>query len=218
MRHNREECYPTHSPGVRTPGSSRGQPYRRRVASLALSPGIQRPLDGQGCTRCILPTGKPTWPVLSGGQRRPADERGLNANQINHLVYLRWHDRSPQDVLAWHRQVQKDVWLHYRKTPGKMVQPLASARSGLARRLDGHLAFHRVKDIERALVRKEKGVSAPGPTKWRLHHEMACPLLRCYVYSAIPLGSRAMFFFPLITSRCAVRGRTSFSLNGRWSN
>jgi hypothetical protein len=36
----------------------------------------------------------------------PAEERGLNITDGNRLVYLRWKDRSPLEVLAWHRQVQ----------------------------------------------------------------------------------------------------------------
>ena len=32
------------------------------------------------------------------GQRIPSDERGLGINDGNHLVYLRWRDRSPQEV------------------------------------------------------------------------------------------------------------------------
>ena len=43
------------------------------------------------------------------GQRRPPEERGLEVNDVNHLIYMRWRDRSPQEVLAWHRQVQEDV-------------------------------------------------------------------------------------------------------------
>src|SRR4030042_6875553 len=43
------------------------------------------------------------------GQRRPAGERGLGENEANHLIYLRWHDRSPQEVLAWHRQGPAEV-------------------------------------------------------------------------------------------------------------
>jgi hypothetical protein len=43
------------------------------------------------------------------GQRRPPEERGLRENDANHLIYMRWRDRSPQEVLAWHRQVQEDV-------------------------------------------------------------------------------------------------------------
>ena len=48
-------------------------------------------------------------------QPPPAEERGLNINDGNRLVYLRWRDRSPQDVLAWHRQVQQDIRLTRRR-------------------------------------------------------------------------------------------------------
>ena len=63
-------------------------------------------------------------------QRRPIEERGLNINQGNHLVYLRWQNRSPQEVLAWHRQVQKDVLAALQEAPeewfsGETVVPIA---------------------------------------------------------------------------------------------
>jgi hypothetical protein len=83
--------------------------------------------------------------------RRPAEERGLSETEENHLIYLRWRDRSPQEVLAWHRQVQVDVLAALREAPEEWF-------SGRERRaewpydLDGHLADHRVKDIERALT------------------------------------------------------------------
>jgi hypothetical protein len=83
-------------------------------------------------------------------QRRPPEERGLDVNQVNHLIYLRWRDRSPQAVLAWHRQVQKDVLAALQAAPEEWF-------SGRERGpdwpgdLDGHSAFHRLKDIERAL-------------------------------------------------------------------
>src|SRR4030042_4726195 len=38
------------------------------------------------------------------GQRRPPVERGLRENDENHLIYMRWRDRSPQEVLPWHGQ------------------------------------------------------------------------------------------------------------------
>jgi hypothetical protein len=88
-------------------------------------------------------------------ERKPADERGLNTNQINHLVYLRWHDRSPQDILAWHRQVQKDVLTALKEAPEEWF-------NGRERGIDwpgdlaGHSTYHRVKDIELALNRTEK--------------------------------------------------------------
>ena len=37
------------------------------------------------------------------GQCRPPEERGLNIRDGNRLIYLRWRDRPPQEVLAWHR-------------------------------------------------------------------------------------------------------------------
>jgi hypothetical protein len=85
------------------------------------------------------------------GQRRPPEERGLGETEGNHLVYLRWRDRPPQEVLAWHRQVQEEVLAALREAPEKWF-------SGRERKpewpndLDGHSAYHRVKDIERALA------------------------------------------------------------------
>jgi hypothetical protein len=95
------------------------------------------------------------------GLRRPPEERGLNENDGNHLIYLRWHDRTPQDVLAWHRQVQQDVLAALRAAPEKWF-------SGKERRqewpydLDGHSAFHRIKDIERALKTATKSHTKGG--------------------------------------------------------
>src|SRR4030066_2114330 len=55
------------------------------------------------------------------GQRRPAEERGLGESDANHLIYLRWHDRSPQEVLAWHRQGQQGVLAAPRAAPGVWI-------------------------------------------------------------------------------------------------
>lgn len=83
-------------------------------------------------------------------QRIPTEERGLNINQGNHLVYLRWHDRSPEEVLAWHRQVQQDVLAALKEAPEEWF-------SGRERGPDwpgdlvGHSTHHRVKDIAWAL-------------------------------------------------------------------
>ncbi len=80
----------------------------------------------------------------------PTEERGLNINQGNHLVYERWHSRSPQEVLAWHRQVHEDVLAALQEVPEKWF-------SGKERGPDwpgdlvGHSAAHRLKDIAAAL-------------------------------------------------------------------
>jgi len=84
-------------------------------------------------------------------QRRPTEERGLNVNEGNHLIYMRWRERAPQEVLAWHRQVQEDVLRALREAPDEWF-------SGKERNeqwpfdLIGHSSEHRVKDIERALA------------------------------------------------------------------
>jgi hypothetical protein len=83
-------------------------------------------------------------------EHRPAEERGLTETEGNHLVYERWRDRSPQEVLAWHRQVQDDALAALRAAPDDWF-------SGRERRadwpldLDAHSAYHRVRDIEGAL-------------------------------------------------------------------
>ena len=84
-------------------------------------------------------------------QRRPPEERGLNVNEGNHLIYMRWCERTPEEVLAWHRQVQEDVLRTLREAPDEWF-------NGKERNeqwpfdLIGHSSEHRVKDIERALA------------------------------------------------------------------
>ena len=88
-------------------------------------------------------------------QRKPVEERGLNINAGNRLVYMRWHDRSPQEVLDWHRQVHQDVLAALQEAPevwfnGKERGPDWPGD------LDGHSTHHRVKDIEQALRKTER--------------------------------------------------------------
>jgi hypothetical protein len=85
----------------------------------------------------------------------PVEEKGLSWTDGNHLIYERWRDRSPQEVLAWHRQVQKDLLVALQEAPEEWF-------SGKERRpewpfdLDGHSTYHRVKDIEQALKSPRK--------------------------------------------------------------
>ncbi len=87
------------------------------------------------------------------GERRPPEERGLGWNEHNHLVYMRWRDRSVQEALAWHRQVQEDVLAALQAAPDEWF---SGKERGLEwpHDLDGHSAYHRLKDIERALASK----------------------------------------------------------------
>ena len=83
-------------------------------------------------------------------ERRPAEERGLNESEGNHLVYDRWHDRPVDAVVAWHRQVQTDVLAALREAPDGWFSD-RDRRAAWPFDLDGHSAQHRVGDIERAL-------------------------------------------------------------------
>lgn len=90
----------------------------------------------------------------AGGQVRPTEERGLVINEANHLIYLRWHNRSPQEVIAWHRQAQEDLLAALRAAPDKWFSG-RERRSDWPYDVEGHSAFHRVRDIERALTRRK---------------------------------------------------------------
>jgi hypothetical protein len=86
---------------------------------------------------------------------KPGELRGLGINVENQVIYLRWRDRSPQEVLAWHRLVQQEVLAALQETPEEWF-------SGRDRRadwpfdLDGHSAYHRIKDVAEALKRLER--------------------------------------------------------------
>jgi hypothetical protein len=155
MRHNRDEV------------------LSRTIREFELLEALVSNLTTQDWERRLLrPETKEPWTVKDAlahithwkadvarsarGQRRPTEERGLGETDANHFIYLRWRDRSPQEVLAWHRQVQQDVLAALRAAPEKWF-------NGKERRpewpfdLDGHSSYHRVKDIEQALAGGSKG-------------------------------------------------------------
>ena len=84
----------------------------------------------------------------------PVEEKGLNWTDGNRLIYQRWRDRSPQEVLAWHQQVQEEALAALQAAPEAWF-------SGKERRpewpfdLDGHSSYHRVKDIQGALKKRK---------------------------------------------------------------
>ncbi len=88
------------------------------------------------------------------GQRIPPEERGLNMTDGNRLIYLRWHKRTPRQVLAWHRRVQADLLTALRTAPDEWF-------SGKPRGADwpfditGHSEHHRTKDIQQALEKRK---------------------------------------------------------------
>ena len=113
-----------------------------------------------------------TGPVLPG-ERRPPELRGLDVNQINHLVFARWRRRRPSEVIGWHREVHREVLRTLAVAPAATFSRRGRSTAWPAD-LDGHSAAHRRKDIEAAL-------GAHGPLT--LSSRMADPLrvrkLRC---------------------------------------
>ena len=84
----------------------------------------------------------------------PPEERGLNINDGNHLIYERWREKSPQVVLAWHRQVHADLLAVLRATPDDWFSGKDRAPEW-PNDLDSHITYHRIKDIEQALAEKK---------------------------------------------------------------
>ncbi len=122
--------------------------------------------NGEWDRRLIRPETKDPWTVKDAvahiahwkadvarsvrKQKKSPEMRALDTNAANHLVYLRWHVRTAQEVLAWHRQVQEDVLAALRDAPEEWFSN--KERSPLwPFDLVGHSDWHRVKDIERAL-------------------------------------------------------------------
>lgn len=80
----------------------------------------------------------------------PEKEKGLNWTDGNRLIYERWRDRSPEEVLAWHRQAQKDVLAALQEAPEKFFSQRERGPEWPFD-LDGHSSYHRVKDIDQTL-------------------------------------------------------------------
>jgi hypothetical protein len=84
----------------------------------------------------------------------PPEEKGLNWTDGNRLIYLRWRDHSPQEVLAWHRQVQAEVLVALQAAPESWFSA-REHRPQWPNDLDGHSAYHRA-EIEEALKNSTK--------------------------------------------------------------
>jgi hypothetical protein len=88
-------------------------------------------------------------------QSIPPDEKGLSLTDWNRLIYERWKDRSPQQVLAWHKQIHKDVLAALQTKPEEWFSS-RERRSDWPFELEGHSMDHRVKDIEQALKKSAR--------------------------------------------------------------
>ena len=147
---------------------SREEVIERTIREFEILDRLVAALSEEDWNRPLLrPAGKDPWTVKDAlvhitfwkadvsrsvrKHRRPPEEARLTTNEHNRLVYERFRDRSPREVLAWHRQVQADVLAALREASEAWF-------SGHERGapwpfdLDGHSAAHRVRDIERALA------------------------------------------------------------------
>ncbi len=84
------------------------------------------------------------------GEKRPPEMRGLEVNQINAVIYRRWRNRRPTDVVAWHQRVQEEVTRTLRDRPDDWFGGRERGPSWPGD-FDGHSSWHRVRDIEAAL-------------------------------------------------------------------
>jgi hypothetical protein len=78
----------------------------------------------------------------------------LGETDGNRLVYLRWRERPPGDVLSWHRQVQQELLEALKEAPEEWFTR-KQRREEWPYDLDGHSAHHRMKDIQQALKENE---------------------------------------------------------------
>jgi hypothetical protein len=78
--------------------------------------------------------------------------RGLEIDQINQLVYDRWRKRPAGEVVRWHRRVHESVLETLAATPNGWFGRRERSPHWPAD-LDGHSAYHRIRDIDAALKR-----------------------------------------------------------------
>jgi hypothetical protein len=84
-------------------------------------------------------------------QRRPPEFRGLDVTGVNRLVYERWRDRSPAEVVEWHRRVHEDALRALAEAPEEWFGRRERSPEWPGD-FDGHSAAHRVRDIEAAVA------------------------------------------------------------------
>ncbi len=80
-------------------------------------------------------------------------------NDYNHLIYERWHDRSPHEVLAWHRQVQEDLLTALREAPDEWFSVKERGESWPFD-IDGHSGIGSKTSSGRSHI--QPGTSPPG--------------------------------------------------------
>jgi hypothetical protein len=87
-------------------------------------------------------------------------------NETNHLVWLRWRERLPQEVLDWHRQVQQDLIAALNEAPDEWFSGKEHGEPWPFD-VDGHSAYHRLRDLEAAVRTGPAGAALSGDPKDR---------------------------------------------------
>jgi hypothetical protein len=100
------------------------------------------------------------------GERRPPELRGLGVDQLNRLIYARWRDRPPGDVVRWHRRVHDEVLRTLARTPAAWFGQRERSPAWPAD-LDGHSAAHRRRDMEAALAEAAPAARASAGARGR---------------------------------------------------
>ena len=85
------------------------------------------------------------------GEKAPPELRGLDVTARNHLIWEQWRDRSPDDVIAWHREVHADVVRTIAERPEEWFSARERGTPWPAD-FDSHSAGHRRKDLLRAIT------------------------------------------------------------------
>jgi hypothetical protein len=124
--------------------------WRRRVPR----PPVRDPWTVKDALAHIVYWKEHTARVIRG-ERRPPEMRGLDVTRINRLVYQRWRRRRPGEVVAWHRRVHADVLRALASKPEEWFGRREHAPEWPLD-LDGHSAWHRVRDMEAALGRTSR--------------------------------------------------------------
>ncbi len=83
-------------------------------------------------------------------ERRPPEERGLEFHEMNRVIWEKWRDRSPQEVLDWHRQVQQELLAALNEAPDTYFSGREHGKDWPFD-IDGHSAYHRMRDLEAAV-------------------------------------------------------------------
>ena len=85
------------------------------------------------------------------GAKRPAYLKGIDVSGINSVIYRRWRNRPPSEVVEAHRRVQKAVLATLRATPEEFFSR-REHNADWPGDFTSHSRWHRVRDLEAAIA------------------------------------------------------------------